>query len=63
MSTDEIINTQAQCIIMLSRIVDGLYSQLSQKLTVEELDRLSETRLVKQVSEMIGRCDEELKRN
>lgn len=57
MSTDEIINTQAQCIIMLSRIVDGLYSQLSQKLTVEELDRLSETRLVKQVSEMIGRCD------
>lgn len=48
---------------MLSRIVDGLYSQLSQKLTVEELDRLSETRLVKQVSEMIGRCDEELKRN
>lgn len=63
MSTDEIINTQAQCIIMLSRIVDGLYSQLSQRLTVEELDRLSETRLVKQVSEMMGRCDEELKRN
>ena len=39
MSINEIIETQAAIISMQSKVIDKLYQQLSQLMTVEEIDK------------------------
>ena len=46
MTTSEIIDAQASCIDMLSKCVDGLFQQLSQHVTVEELDEMPEISII-----------------
>lgn len=46
MTTLEIINAQASCIAMLSECVDGLFQQLSQRITAKELDMMPEIGII-----------------
>lgn len=52
MSINEIIETQAAIISMQSKVIDKLYQQLSQLMTVEEIDKSVELKTINQIAEL-----------
>ena len=52
MSINEIIETQAAIISMQSKVIDKLYQQLSQLMTVEEIDKSVELKTINQMAEL-----------
>lgn len=52
MNTTEIIETQADIISMQSKVIDKLYQQLSQLMTVEEIDKSVELKTINQIAEL-----------
>lgn len=52
MGVNEIIETQAAIISMQSKVIDKLYQQLSQLMTVEEIDKSVELKTINQIAEL-----------
>lgn len=52
MDFNEIIETQAAIISMQSKVIDKLYQQLSQLMTVEEIDKSVELKTINQIAEL-----------
>ena len=59
METNEIIDTQAAIISMQSKVIDKLYQQLSQLMTVEEIDKSVELKTINKIAELQAELDRE----
>lgn len=59
METNEIIETQAVIISMQSKAIDKLYQQLSQLITVEEIDKSVELKTINKIAELQAELDRE----
>lgn len=59
MDTNEIIDTQAAIISMQSKVIDKLYQQLSQLMTVEEIDKSVELKTINKIAELQAELDRE----
>ena len=59
METNEIIETQAVIISMQSKVIDELYQQLSQLMTVEEIDKSVELKTINKIAELQAELDRE----
>ena len=59
MNTNEIIDTQAAIISMQSKVIDKLYQQLSQLMTVEEIDQSVELKTINKIAELQAELDRE----
>ena len=59
MDTNEIIETQAAIISMQSKAIDKLYQQLSQLITVEEIDKSVELKTINKIAELQAELDRE----
>lgn len=59
MNTNEIIDTQAAIISMQSKVIDKLYQQLSQLMTVEEIDKSVELKTINKIAELQAELDRE----
>ena len=59
MNTNEIIDTQAAIISMQSKVIDKLYQQLSQLMTVEEIDKSVELKTINKIAELQAEMDRE----
>ena len=59
METNEIIETQAVIISMQSKVIDKLYQQLSQLMTVEEIDKSVELKTINKIAELQAELDRE----
>ena len=59
MDTNEIIDTQAAIISMQSKVIDMLYQQLSQLMTVEEIDKSVELKTINKIAELQAELDRE----
>ena len=59
METNEIIETQAVIISMQSKVIDKLYQQLSQLMTVEEIDKSVELKTINKIAELQTELDRE----
>ena len=59
MDTNEIIDTQAAIISMQSKVIDKLYQQLSQLMTVEEMDKSVELKTINKIAELQAKLDRE----
>lgn len=59
MDTNEIIDTQAAIISMQSKVIDKLYQQLSQLITVEEIDKSVELKTINKIAELQAELDRE----
>lgn len=59
MMTNEIIETQAAIISMQSKVIEKLYQQLSQLMTVEEIDKSVELKTINKIAELQAELDRE----
>lgn len=59
MDVHEIIETQAAIISMQSKVIDKLYQQLSQLMTVEEIDKSVELKTINKIAELQAELDRE----
>ena len=59
MDTNEIIDTQAAIISMQSKVIGKLYQQLSQLMTVEEIDKSVELKTINKIAELQAELDRE----
>lgn len=59
MNANEIIDTQAAIISMQSKVIDKLYQQLSQLMTVEEIDKSVELKTINKIAELQAELDRE----
>ena len=59
MDTNEIIDTQAAIISMQCKVIDKLYQQLSQLMTVEEIDKSVELKTINKIAELQAELDRE----
>ena len=59
METNEIIETQAVIISMQSKVIDKQYQQLSQLITVEEIDKSVELKTINKIAELQAELDRE----
>ena len=59
MNANEIIDTQAAIISMQSKVIDKLYQQLSQLMTVEEIDQSVELKTINKIAELQAELDRE----
>lgn len=59
MNANEIIDTQAVIISMQSKVIDKLYQQLSQLMTVEEIDKSVELKTINKIAELQAELDRE----
>ena len=59
MDTNEIIDTQAAIISMQSKVIVKLYQQLSQLITVEEIDKSVELKTINKIAELQAELDME----
>ena len=59
MNANEIIDTQAAIISMQSKVIDKLYQQLSQLMTVEEIDKSVELKTINKIAELQAEMDRE----
>ena len=59
MNANEIIDTQAAIISMQSKLIVKLYQQLSQLMTVEEIDKSVELKTINKIAELQAELDRE----